>query len=32
MNLRDVDKYMGKFNNRLEKFLIEYLGFKYHFN
>lgn len=32
MNLRDVDKYMGKFHDRLEKFLIEYLGFKYHFN
>jgi DNA-directed RNA polymerase subunit RPC12/RpoP len=32
MNLRDVDKYMGKFNNRLEKFLIEHFGFKYHFS
>ena len=32
MNLRDVDKYMGKFHDRLEKFLIEYFGFKYHFN
>ena len=31
-NLRDVDKYMGKFHDRLEKFLIEYFGFKYHFN
>lgn len=32
MNTYDVDKYIGKFNDRLEKFLIEYLGFKYHFS
>lgn len=32
MNLHGVDMYMGKFHDRLEKFLIEYLGFKYHFN
>jgi hypothetical protein len=32
MNLYGVDMYMGKFHDRLEKFLIEYLGFKYHFN
>ena len=31
-NTHEVDKYMGKFHNRLEKFLIEYLGFTYHFN
>jgi hypothetical protein len=31
-NSHDVDNYMGKFHNRLEKFLIEYFGFKYHFN
>ena len=31
-NLHDVDKYMGKFRDRLEKFLIEHFGFKYHFS
>ena len=31
-NLHGVDMYMGKFHDRLEKFLIEYFGFKYHFN
>ena len=31
-NMSDVDKYMGKFHNRLEKFLIEHFGFKYHFS
>ena len=31
-NLHDVDKYMGKFRDRLEKFLIEHFGFTYHFS
>ena len=31
-NMNDVDKYMGRFHNRLEKFLIEHFGFKYHFS
>ena len=32
INLHGVDMYMGKFHDRLEKFLIEHFGFKYQFN
>ena len=31
-NSFEVDKYMGKFNERIENFLVDYLGFKYNFN
>jgi hypothetical protein len=31
-NSFEVDKYMGRFNERIENFLVDYLGFKYNFN
>jgi hypothetical protein len=31
-NSFEVDTYMGRFNERIENFLVDYLGFKYKFN
>jgi hypothetical protein len=31
-NSFEVDTYMGRFNERIENFLVNYLGFKYNFN
>ena len=31
-NSFEVDTYMGRFNERIENFLVNYLGFKYKFN